>query len=93
MFGIRGANFVFAQGGSPMRMAITVLSLAAAIGIVSCQSAGAVAVGAVAIKEVASAVSTVQQARFYGHSTRRYVVKCYREVVIGPYVCRRFYRW
>jgi hypothetical protein len=76
-----------------MRMAITVLSLAGAIGIVSSQSAGAVAVNVAAMKEAASAASTVQQARFYGYRTRHYVVKCYREVVIGPYVCRRFYRW
>jgi hypothetical protein len=58
----------------------------------SCRSAGAVAFDAAAVKEVASAASTVQQARFYGHSTRHYVVKCYRELVVGPYVCRRFYR-
>ena len=76
-----------------MRMAITVLSLAGAIGIGSIQSAGAVAVNAAAMKEAASAASTVQQARFCGHATRHYVVKCYREVVIGPYVCRRFYHW
>jgi hypothetical protein len=76
-----------------MRMALTVLSFAGAICIVSCQSAGAVAVNAAAVKETASAASTVQQVRFYGHSTRHYVVKCYRELAIGPYVCHRFYRW
>jgi hypothetical protein len=75
-----------------MRIAITVLSFAGAIGIASCQSAGAVVVDAAAAKELASAASTVQQARFYGHSTRHYVVKCYRELVVGPYMCRRFYR-
>ena len=63
-----------------MRMAITVLGFAGAICIVSCQSAGAVAVNAAAMKETASAASTVQQVRFYGHSTRHYVVKCYREL-------------
>jgi type II secretory pathway pseudopilin PulG len=61
-----------------MRMAITVLSFAAAVGIASCQSARAVAVDAAAMKEAASAVSRVQQARFYGHATSaHYVVKCY----------------
>jgi hypothetical protein len=72
-------------------MAITILSFVGAVGIASCQSAGAVAINAATMK--ASAASTVQQARFYGYRTRHYVVKCYREVVIGPYVCRRFYRW
>ena len=76
-----------------MRMAITILSFVGAVGIASCQSAGAVAINAATMKEAASAASTVQQARFYGYRTRHYVVKCYREVVIGPYVCRRFYRW
>ena len=52
-----------------MRMALTVLSFAGAICIVSCQSAGAVAVNAAAVKETASAASTVQQVRFYGRST------------------------
>lgn len=75
-----------------MRMTIAAMSLAGAIGIASCQSAGAVTVDAAAVKEAASAASTVQQARFYGHATRHHVVKCYRELVVGPYVCRRFYR-
>ena len=76
-----------------MRMAVTALCFAGTIGIIDCQSAGAVAIDAPAMKEAASAASTVHQARFYGYGTRHYVVKCYREVVIGPYVCRRFYRW
>jgi hypothetical protein len=76
-----------------MRMAITALSFAGAICVLGCQSAGAVAVDAAAMKEAASAASTVQQAQFYGRRTRHYVIKCYRELVIGPYVCHRFYRW
>jgi hypothetical protein len=76
-----------------MRMATTALSFAGAIGIIGCQSAGAVAIDAAAIKEAASTASTVQQARFYGHATRHHVVKCYRELVVGPYECHRFYRW
>jgi hypothetical protein len=49
-----------------MRMAITILSFVGAVGIASCQSAGAVAINAATMKEAASAASTVQQARFYG---------------------------
>jgi hypothetical protein len=76
-----------------MRMAITILSFARAVGIASCQCAIAVAIDAPAMKEAASAASTIQPARFYGHATRHYVVKCYRELVVGQYECRRFYRW
>jgi hypothetical protein len=86
-------SICFRPRSEPMRMAITALSVAGAIGIASCQSAGAVVVDAAAMKEAASAASTVQQARFYGRGTRHHVVKCYREVVIGPYVCHRFHRW
>jgi hypothetical protein len=77
----------------PMRTALTALSFAGAVAVASCQNAGAVAVDAAAMKEAASAASTIQLARFYGHATRHSVVKCYRELVVGPYECRRFYRW
>jgi hypothetical protein len=73
-------------------MAITALSFPGAICILGCQGAGAVAVDAAAMKEAASAASTVRQAQFYGRRTRHHVIKCYRELVIGPYMCHRFYR-
>ncbi len=47
-----------AHRGMLMRMAITILSFAGAVGV-----------------------------------ARHYVVKCYRELVVGPRECRRFYRW
>ena len=74
-----------------MRMAIIVLSLAGVITFFCCQSAGAVAIRAAAIKEAASTASTAQQVRYYRH--RHYIVKCYYELVVGPYVCHRFHRW
>jgi hypothetical protein len=76
-----------------MRATSIALTVASAILVVSSQSAGAVPVAAAAMKEVASAASTLQQAQFYGHRTRHHVVKCYRQFVVGPYVCRRFHRW
>ena len=76
-----------------MRMVITALSFAVATGIIGCQSAGALAINAAAVKEAANAASTVQPAQFRGRVTRHYVIKCYRELVIGPYMCHRFYRW
>jgi hypothetical protein len=60
---------------------------------ISSQSANAVPIAPAAMKEGASATSTVQQAQFYGHRSRHHVVKCYRELVVGSYVCRRFHRW
>ncbi len=65
-------------------MAITAVGFAGAICVLGCQSAGAVAVDAAAVKEAASAASTVRQAQFYGRRTRYHVIKCYRELVIGP---------
>jgi hypothetical protein len=76
-----------------MRTAIIALSIAGAIGMLGTQSAGAVATHAAAMKEAARGASTVQQAQFYARATRHYIIKCYRELVIGPYVCHRFYRW
>lgn len=64
------------------------LSLAGAVSLLCCQRAGAVAVNAAAFQ--ASITPQLQQARYhYG----RYIVKCYRELVFGPYRCHRFYRW
>ena len=76
-----------------MRMPIIALSLAGASFALCCQNAGAVVLNATALKEAASAGSTVQQVHFYGYPTRHYIIKCYHEFVIGPYVCHRFYRW
>ena len=52
-----------------------------------CQNAGAVAVSETAIKQAADASSLVTQTRFYGRGYR----KCYRQLVVGPYVCRRYW--
>jgi hypothetical protein len=75
-----------------MRTTLVALSFAAGIGLVCCQSAGAVPVSAPAMKEAAAATSAVQQAQYYERHTRHGVVKCYRELVVGRYVCRK-YRW
>jgi len=76
-----------------MRTTFTVLSLAAIIAFICCQSAGAVAINAAAIRQTAAAPSAVQQAQYYERHTRYHVTKCYRELVVGPYVCHRFHRW
>jgi hypothetical protein len=41
----------------------------------------------------ATAASPVEQA-FYARRTRHHgIMKCYHELLIGPYVCHTFYRW
>jgi len=76
-----------------MRTTLAALTLAAGIGLVCSQSAGAVPASAPALKETATAISTVQQAQYYERHTRHSVVKCYREFVVGPYACHRYMKW
>ena len=73
-----------------MRVAITALSFAVLACVFCCQNAGAVATSGTAIKEVEAAGSLATQTRyhrFYWHGYR----KCYRQLVIGPYVCRHYW--
>lgn len=76
-----------------MRTTLAALTFAAGIGLVCCQSAGAVPANPAAVKSAAAATSPVQQAQYYERHTRYGVVKCYREFIIGRYVCHRYGRW
>jgi hypothetical protein len=73
-----------------MQKTLAALSLAAGIGLVCCQSAGAVPASATGVKEAATTASTLQQAQYAERRTRHGVVKCYRDFVIGPYRCHFF---
>ena len=75
-----------------MRTTLTALGLAAGIGLIFCQSAGATPASPAALKQAATAASTVQQVQYAERRGKRHVVKCYRELVIGPYRCHR-YHW
>ena len=76
-----------------MRIALSALTLASAISVVSFQSAGAIAVDAAALKQPTSTASPVEQVQFYyGRTHHHHTVKCYRELVIGPYVCHHIGR-
>jgi hypothetical protein len=75
-----------------MRTTLIALSFAGCICLICCHSVGAVPAAPVAVKEAAPAVSPVQQAQYYERHTRHRIIKCYRELVIGPYVCRSFHR-
>lgn len=74
-----------------MQKRLLALGLVATIGLV-CGSASAVPINAasVSIKEAAAAGSPVQQAQFAERRTKHGVVKCYRDLVIGPYRCHHF---
>lgn len=75
-----------------MRTKNTALVFAAAAGLMFCGSASALPID-VGVKNAASAASTMQQTQYYERHTRHRVIKCYRELVIGPYVCHSYYRW
>jgi hypothetical protein len=70
-----------------MRVVIAAAGFAALAFVFCCQNAGAVSVSGTAIRQAAGAVSPVTQARFYVRGYR----KCYRQLVVGPYVCRRYW--
>ncbi len=73
-----------------MRKTLLVLSFAAGVALVYSQSAGAVPADATAVKEAVTAASPLQQAQYAERRTRHGIVKCYRELVIGPYRCHHF---
>jgi hypothetical protein len=73
-----------------MRNTLLLLGLAAGLGLgLACVSgAGAVPIGATAMKEAAAATSPLEPAQYAEYRTRRgHLVKCYREFVVGPYRC------
>ena len=73
-----------------MRKSLLALSLVAGAGLACSQSAGAVPMSAAAVKEAAAAASPMQQAQYSERRARHGVVKCYRDLVIGPYRCHYF---
>jgi hypothetical protein len=73
-----------------MRKMLFVASLAAAAGLAGVCSAGAVPADATAVKATATAASPLQQAQYAERRARHGVVKCYRELVVGPYRCHYF---
>jgi hypothetical protein len=71
-----------------MRNTLFVLSLAAGFGLTSIPGAGAIPIDATAVKEAAAATSPLQTAQYAEYRSRRGgIVKCFREFVVGPYIC------
>ena len=73
-----------------MKKTLAAVSLAAGIGFVCCQSAGAAPASATGVSEAATATSIVHQAQFAERRTRHGTVKCFRDLIIGPYRCHWF---
>ena len=73
-----------------MRKMLVAFSFAAGIWLLYSQNASAVPADAAAVKEAATAASSLQQAQYSERRTRRGVVKCYRDLVIGPYRCHHY---
>jgi hypothetical protein len=70
-----------------MRVAIAAIGFAGLACVFCCQNAGAVITSGTAIKEAAAVGSLATQTRLYWRGYR----KCYRHLVVGPYVCRRYW--
>jgi len=69
---------------------LAALSVAAGLGLVCCQAAGAFPADPGAMRQAASAAATVQQTQYAERRGRRHITKCYRDFVIGRYACHRY---
>jgi hypothetical protein len=75
-----------------MRKVLIPLGLAAGLSLVLGANAGAVPVDPTSVREAATVPSSpLQNVQYSEHRTRHgHVVKCYRDLVIGPYRCHWF---
>jgi hypothetical protein len=71
----------------PMRVVIAAVGFAALAYVFCCQNAGAVSASGTAIRQAGGAGLPVAQTRFYVRGYR----KCYRQLVVGSDVCRRYW--
>jgi len=73
-----------------MRKIVFAVSCAAGFAVAGAVSAGAMPADAMSPQQAAATATTVQPVQFAERHTRRGVVKCYREFVVGPYRCHHF---
>jgi len=73
-----------------MQKTLTALSLAAGIGLICCQSAGAIPAAPAAVQNAVTGASVLEQVQYAERRTRHGIVKCYRDLVIGPYRCHYY---
>jgi hypothetical protein len=72
-----------------MRTTIIALSLGAGLGVVAAQTAVALPAAPEAIQAVPAAAG-VQPAQYAERRGRGTITKCYREFVVGTYVCHTY---
>jgi hypothetical protein len=76
-----------------MRKTLAAFSLAAGIGLICCQNAVAFPAAAGAIQESAMTATGVEHTQYAERHGRGAITKCYREFVIGNYVCHTYRHW
>jgi hypothetical protein len=76
-----------------MRTTLAALGLVAGLGAIACQSAVALPIDAAAVQQAATATTSLQQAQYRERRRRGTITKCYREFVVGNYVCRTHRAW
>jgi hypothetical protein len=76
-----------------MKMTLTALAFTAGLGAIACQSAAALPVAAGAIEQAATAATAVQTAQYAERRGKGTITKCYREFVVGNYVCHTYRTW
>jgi hypothetical protein len=75
-----------------MRTVSTALIFTAALGLVAADNAAAFPISGAETKAPPSA-SALVEAQYSVRRTRRGIRKCYREFVVGRYVCRTYRYW
>ncbi len=75
-----------------MRRILAVLGFSGAIMLGCAANAGAMTIDS-GVKEAAAAAAPLQQAQYYEWQRGHRITKCYREFVVGRYVCHTYYRW
>ena len=76
-----------------MRTTLSALAFAAGLGGIACQSAAALPIAAGAIQEAATPATAVQLVQYAERRGKGTITKCYREFVVGNYVCRSYRAW
>jgi hypothetical protein len=72
-----------------MRMILMAVSFAA-IGLVCGAGANAMPADGAGVAKAAAASSPLAVVQYSEHRTRHGVVKCYRDLVVGPYRCHHY---
>ncbi len=73
-----------------MRTILIAMLVAAGVGWLGTSTLSAAPASGAAIGEAAATLSLLSDTQYYRRRGRTCYVKCYREFVVGPRVCRRY---